>query len=255
MNERSLSRLVGYLLGDASLKRKKRYKRTGTQVELSIEATDLSLVEDFRNLCKRFVGREVGKITNRKRSKNWRKSFSFSCKVKKDLAELLYELSPTYNTKPKNGVFPPCRIPKIVFKNKDNTINFLQAFVNCEGSVRLKVVKHKKWWELSRYVKISAKHPVLLEGTSKLLKLLEIHHRFAPKNNPIAVIVQSKYAIKKFQETIGFMRGIKVSPRGLWGGFEKSKVLEIVVKSFELQRGELQKFSNENEIYEFLKRC
>lgn len=255
MDEKHLSRLTGYLLGDAFLKRKKRYNRKGTQTELAIEATDLVMVKDFRNLCRKLVNRNVGKITSRKRSENWRRTFNFSCKVNKSLTELLYNLSPTYNTKPINGIFPKCKIPEIAFKNENNTVNFLQAFVNSEGSVKLKVSKHKKWWELSRYVKISTIHPEIIKGVSELLKNLEIRHRFTPKNNPVAIIIQPKISIKKFQNKIGFMNGIEVSPRGFWGGFEKSRVLEIIVKSFELPRGELQNFSSESEIYEFLKKC
>ena len=86
------------------------------------------------------------------------------------------------------------------------------------------------------------------ENLAELLKKLEIQHRFSPKNEPVSIIIQPKDSIRKFKKEIGFMKGIEVSPRGFWGGFEKSKVLEIIVKSFELPRGKLQEFTSESEI-------
>ena len=69
MKEERLCRLIGYLSGDASIKIKKRYRRSGFQTELSIESTSLSIVKDFRNLCRQLVTRRVGKITEKVRKK------------------------------------------------------------------------------------------------------------------------------------------------------------------------------------------
>ena len=253
MEEAKLSRLLGYLFGDANLRERKRYGRKGTQTEISIEATDLSMVEDFAELCKILLNKQTINIASRKRFKNWRETFGFSTKVNKKISEFLHGFSPTYRKKPENGKYPDCKIPAFVFKNPTNIKNFLQAFVNSEGSVRLRVIKHNKWWELQRYVKISNKHPALLKAISEMLTNIGIDHRFHPPKEATSIIIQQKYAIMKFWNEIGFLNGIKVSPRGIWGNYEKKLVLKTIVNSFKIPKGKLQEFKNEKEIYDFLK--
>ncbi|MFQ6120206.1 MAG: hypothetical protein ACE5KE_10015, partial [Methanosarcinales archaeon] len=121
MKEKRLCRLIGYLLGDASIKIKKRYKRKGFQTELSIESADLSIVEDFRSLCNELLNRKMGKITERKRRKNWRRTYLFACKVNKKISNFLFDLS-SFDKKD-----PSVKIPEIILKNTENEIDFLQA--------------------------------------------------------------------------------------------------------------------------------
>lgn len=248
MEENRLARLVGYLLSDASVRIKKRSRRSGFQTELSIESADLSLTQDFAKLCSEFTKRNVGKISTKHRSANWRETHSFACKINKTLSEFLFKLTPTYIKMDKN-----CKIPNFVFKDTENMVNFLQAFTNSEGSARLRLVKSRKWWQVQRYVKLSSKNPTILEGVQKTLDSLDIKNRKAPKKKPVALIIQEKNSLKKFQKLIGFMGGIKVSLNGIWKGHEKSQILNMAVNSLEIKRGELQKFQNAEELYEFLK--
>ena len=247
MEEKRLARLVGYLLSDASVKIKKRSNRKGFQTELSIESADLSITEDFAKLCEEFTERKVGNITKRKRSTNWRETYSFACKINKVKSEFLFKLTPTYLKMDRK-----CKIPDFVFKNQKNSVNFLQAFTNSEGSIRLRVLKNKKWWQIQRYVKLSSKNPTILNGIEFLLNSLQIKNRKTPPKNSIGIIVQEKKSLKKFRDLVNIMSGIEVSPVGIWGSYEKKKVLEMAINSLNLKRGELQKFKTEKEIYGFL---
>lgn len=269
MNEENLARFLGYLFGDGSLRRKKNKNGIG-QTELAIECADLSVVQDFQKLCKEILQRDVGKITSRKRKRSWRTSYSFYCKLNKQWRKLFFKFSPTYRTSPcpdyedgicavcktkhyKGTKYPYIQIPKFIFRNRNNMQNFLQAFTNSEGSVQLRVNRHNKWLEFSCYVKISTEHPTLLKEVSKMLKILEIDNRFAPKLNPNSIIIQKQDSIKVFQKLVGFMDGIKVTPTGIWGNYEKAKILKAVINTFDFERGFLQKFSNDEELYSFIK--
>ncbi len=269
MNERDLARFLGYLFSDGSLRRK-RNKKGIELAEVSIECTDLSIVQDFQQLCKKILCREVGNISTRKRRETWRASYSFYCKLNKSWRKYFFKMSPTYRTSPcsdyENGIceichtkhykktkYPYIKIPEFVFKNRYNMQNFLQAFTNSEGSVQLRVNKHNKWLEFSCYVKISTEHPLLLKEVSMMLNILKIDNRLAPKINPNSIIIQKQNSIKRFQVLVGFMNGIKITPTGIWGNYEKAKILEAVIKTFDFKRGFLQNFANNEELYSFIK--
>ncbi len=271
INEKHMSRFLGYLFGDGSLRRKKN-KMGVEQAEVAIECADLVLVQDFQQICSKILGRKVGKITKRKRSENWRASYSFYCKLNKSWRKFFFNMSQTYRTSPcpiknkhgdlcrvcltkhyKDTMYPAIKIPKFVFKNKENIRTFLQAFTNSEGSVQLRANRHNKWLEFSRHVKISTEHPILLKEVSRMLKILKISHRFAPRKNPNSLIIQRNESIRRFRKLVGFMDGIRITPTGIWGNYEKSKILDAIIKTFEFDRGFLQTFSDDNEIYSFIK--
>lgn len=268
MNDKELSRFIGYLFSDGSL-RYKRNKKGIVQAEVAIECADICIAEDFQQLCKKILKRDVGKISIRKRNKNWRASYSFYCKLNKKWRKFFFKISPTFKTSPcilnkidgckcpkghyKNTNYPNIKVPKFVFKNKENIKNFLQAFTNSEGSIQLRVNRHNKWLEFSRHVRISTEHPLLLKKIYKMLKILRIENRFAPKSNPNSIIIQQKKSIKKFKKEIGFMDGIYITPTGIWGNYEKSKILNALISTFDFNRGFLQNFENEKDIYSFIK--
>jgi hypothetical protein len=252
MKEQLLCRFLGYLFSDASLRIKKVKNKKKIQTEVMIECADKSIVQDFSNICHKLLEREVGKIHTRKRSENWRRTYIFYCKINKKWRNQLFSFSPTYRTKPVAGEYPKIRISDIVFSKRANVISFLQAFVNGEGSIQLRVTKHDKWFELTRYIKISCSHPYLLNQVSKMLEILNIHHRVAPLKNPKAIIIQKKKSVIDFKETIGFMDGICVSNNGRWASYEKKQILRALVNSFDIPRGRLQEFADKESVYKFL---
>jgi len=257
MDEEILCRLLGYLFGDASMRIKRVKGTEKIQTDVIIECADRAIVEDFSGVCRRLLERDVGSIGKRKRSKNWRATYTFSCKINKEWRKRLFGLSPTYRTKPYVGSvkrYPNVKIPGVVFKNKHTLRNFLQAMVNSEGSVQLRVWKHNKWFELLRYVKISCSHPTVLDAIHKTLNSIGVDNRKAPKRNPNSVIIQKKEAMRKFSNEIGFMKGIWVSRTGLWKGHEKRDILNLAIKTFDMPRGHLQRFNTEKQVYWFLRR-
>ncbi len=251
MREEALSRFLGYLFSDASFKTKK-----SGQYEVTIECADKSIVEDFANICKELLQREIGKIHSRKRSEFWRETYTFTCKINKVFAKKLIELSPTYRTKPYKPYsreFPEIKIPKLIFNNSGNLRNFLQALTNSEGSVHFNVSKNRNWYIITRYVKIACSHPTLLFNVSEMLKSLKIRNRLHPKTVPLSVLIQGKDSMIKFRDNIGFMNGVRVGNSGKWKGEEKRKVLEAAIKTFEIPHGQLQTFHEMDDIYTFLK--
>lgn len=256
MDETNLCRFLGYLFGDGSLKVKKVKGDKKTQVEAEIECADRVVVEDFASICQKLLKRNVGSIRERKRNKNWRTTYTFSCKINKKFQKHLFSLSPTFRTKPhltkKGKVYPTIRLPEIIYKRKENTTGFLKSITNSEGSIQLRVSKHGKWFELMRFVKISCSHPLLLQEISKCLDTLGIENRLAPKNSPVSVIIQKKNSVRKFQKKVNFLEGIKVSNNGRWKGIYKSSVLSALIDSYNIPRGKLQNFKTKEEVYKFL---
>jgi hypothetical protein len=68
------------------------------------------------------------------------------------------------------------------------------------------------------------------------------------------IVLDEKNDIFRFQKEIGFVDGVKISRKSKnWIGFEKNKILELIVKTFQLRKKDLEKFSNKEEIVNFLK--
>jgi len=257
MNEACLCRLLGYLFGDASFKTKRTSNAKKLQTEVAIECADRAMVEDFSETCKTLLKREVGAIHSRKRSKNWRRSYTFNCKINKGWRDILTGFSPTFRTKPffEKGElrYYKVKIPDFVYRNPSNIRHFLKAFTNSEGSIQLRVAKRDKWFELTRYVKISCSQPFVLKHVSRMLRSLGISNRMATRNNPVSVIIQREESVIKFRHLIGFMKGIQVSNNGRWAGYEKSNILDALVRTYEIPRGKLTEFKEKQEIYDFIK--
>ena len=135
-----------------------------------------------------------------------------------------------------------------------NTINFLQALTNSEGSVCLTIYKNRKWWTLKRYVKISNTNPNILKSIKKSVDILGIQGRFWPKKNPVAVIIQGESSVSRFKQLVNFRKGIKVSSIGIWKEFEKHELLNFLLKSYHLDRGKLQEFKTKKDVYNFLRK-
>jgi len=143
--------------------------------------------------------------------------------------------------------FPPASIPKFLFHNKQAALSFLRCAFSCDGSVILSVGRTKKGFRLQREVRLFCKHPCLLNQFKVLLKKLGFH----PKISVNTIIIRGRQELTKFFREIGFVRGAKITRNEIWGGFEKFKLLELCVKSFEMP--EVFRFKSKEEIIQFFR--
>ena len=245
LNE-DLGILVGLLLTDGSVSK----KETSWEIEFTNKSEELH--ELFKNKMKTIYG-----ITNFQNKKDHRsEEIKRTVIQNKSVGDSLTQIIPTFRTKQfENGIFPKSKIPNFVFQlPKENISKILQVMFSTDGSVSLWVVwnKRKKVWEIKNYVKISSKHPKIRKQVYDLLKIFGFNPTIRTSNDE--VVLFKKEDIKKFQNKIGFVDGVKVTKDSRhWQGFTKNQILNLVIKSFGLKKKDLQNFKTKEEIINFLK--
>jgi hypothetical protein len=123
---------------------------------------------------------------------------------------------------------------------------------SADGYVTLTVKwdKKKKIWRIIRRIKLACKHPILKEQISELLKKVGLLHQVSKEE----LIIERKRDILKFAEEIKFVPGVKVTKNSkFWRGLEKNDVLNLVIKSFEINAKDLKRFKTKEEVINFLK--
>lgn len=173
----------------------------------------------------------------------------------KKIAEFLHKEIPTFRTKPfGNGELPPTRLPTF-FKelSSKELAEILKVMFSADGSAVLGVKWHKTKarWVFTRRISFASVHPTIREQVAELLR-----EKFGmnPKIWKKEIVLDEKNDIFRFQKEIGFVDGVKISRKSKnWIGFEKNKILELIVKTFQLRKKDLEKFSNKEEIINFLK--
>lgn len=133
--------------------------------------------------------------------------------------------------------------------NTETKINFLKIFVSAEGSVHLIIDRQRKWWSINRWVSIRCCHPVLHKQIKKMLKSLGI----LAKSVGSSIRIKGKENLIKFRSLVGFIDGCKVTRKSkIWCGVEKNKLLELVIKLFEVDKRKIQRMKKD-EILHWLK--
>lgn len=242
-----LALLVGLLLTDGSVSSKGR----GWVIEFTGKSKELHSL--FKKIMRDIFG-DV-KFTQFRDSR-YRDVIKTKVTSKR-IGEYLLTLIPTFRTKQlENGKFPNSRIPKFVFKlPKIHKIRMLQVMFSCDGSISLWVVWNKRYglWEIKKWVKFACKHPTIRRQVYALLRELGFEPIIRPENDEVLLI--KKKDIKKFARTIRFIPSVRVTGDSKnWEGYEKNKVLDIAVRSYEVKQLELKKFKTKPEIMAFLKR-
>ncbi len=140
----------------------------------------------------------------------------------------------TMKRKKEAGRYPDVKIPEFVKTSSISDIqDFFRIVFSCDGSISLSVRWHKgnKKFEIRRRVELSCEHPQLRKDYLELLQKLG----FSPRTNGINITMEKKRDIKKFNEEIGFILGVKIGyDSKLWHGFEKNEVLTKSVKTFNI---------------------
>jgi hypothetical protein len=238
-----LGLLVGLLLTDGSVRNQKRSQKVIFSNKSEI------LHELFRKL--------MGKLFNVQRfeERTDRLGVKSTIKTSKNIVEFLLTLTPSYRTKPyEDGTYPPTEIPKFIKQmSKEDLSKVLQIMFSCDGSVVLGVKWHKlkNHWVFTRRIQLTSVLPKVLNGLSKLLRE---KFQMRPKIWKNEIVLDRKHDILKFSKEIRFLDNVTISRKSRnWYGFEKNFVLDLVVKTFELRKTDLDRFQTREEVIEFLK--
>ncbi|MBI2542668.1 MAG: hypothetical protein HYW24_00560 [Candidatus Aenigmarchaeota archaeon] len=173
----------------------------------------------------------------------------------KQAASQLLRLVPTFRTKPfKDGTFPQVRLPEFFEKMSTREMaEIMKAMFSADGSIVLGVKwrQDKKMWVFTRRICLTSVTPSLKE---QIAEILEKRFGMKPQIWRSDVALERKSDILKFKEVIGFVKGVKISKKSkVWEGFEKTQILGLAIKTFDLKKKDLQKFKTKEDVISFLK--
>lgn len=174
---------------------------------------------------------------------------------RKQVVEQLLQLTPTFRHTPfEDGSLPLVKLPEFIESlTKQELAKVLQVMFSADGSICLGVKWHKSkgMWQFTRKVKLTCEHTTL---RTKLFELV-VKLGFKPKIiSEREVTLERKSDIRRFKEVIGFISGVKISTKSkVWTGFEKSQILDLAIKTFDLKKKDLEKFKIKEEVISFLK--
>jgi hypothetical protein len=243
-NRNDLGMLIGLLLTDGSV------NTSGGHKNIAFTNRSEVLHQIFKEKMQRVFGVSKFQEWRDKRWNNVKTTFLRSAKIFK----ILHSIVPSFRTKPlSDGTFSPAKIPEFVFNLEEKVIaEILKLMFSADGCVCLGVTWNKtdKRWQIRRMVKFACRHPKIKEQVSSLLKKLGIGNKIKPDG----IVIWRKEDILKFKEKIGFVDGVEVTKNSKnWEGFEKNKILNLAIKSFELKKKDLEKFNTKIEVINFLK--
>ena len=171
----------------------------------------------------------------------------------KEIFDKLTSIVPTFRTLPIEGQETQARIPEFIFQlTKDQKAEILRVMFSTDGFVSLvpRWVKKDKCWRIDFEVTLRSKHSVIKQQVGQLLEEFGIK----PIIDDTGVQIFKKSEIKTFSEEIGFVKCVKISKKSkMWEGFDKTQILDLTLKSFDLKRKDLQHFKTREEIISFLK--
>ncbi len=168
----------------------------------------------------RKLGEQLLSISKSFRTKPCASGKQNACPVTSGKAELGYSCSICSPINFRGKKFPPATFPKSVVNSHQNQIaKYLRLFCSCEGGVVIgSDIRNDE-------IIVRVGHPTLRNQTVDMLKKFEIE---AKVRGTSLIFIKKRSEMKKFQEKIGFVRGVK-SVRGKHKGTEKNKLLEFVI--------------------------
>lgn len=237
--------LIGMLLTDGSVSK----KGNSWTVEFSGKSEELHRL--FKEKMKDVFDRDSFTEISDSRYRDIRRTKISS----KEIGESLLEFT-TFRTKQfQDGRFPDSKIPDFIFNlNKKEICEVLSAMFSCDGSIGLWTVWNKRWnlWEIKKWIKFACKHPVIRKQVFGLLQKLGYEPVIREVNDEILLI--KKRDMIKFADEIGFVKGVKItSDSRNWEGYEKNKILELSIKTYDIRQNKLKQFKTRQEVFDFLK--
>ena len=152
-----------------------------------------------------------------------------------------------------NGNFPKVRLPDFIrTMPKSSILKFLQIIFSADGSISLSVRWHKrnKGWEIRRRIELTCKHKQLRNDFLELIK----QNGFNPRTSGENITLERKDDILNFFHNVKFIPGVKIGGDSInWKGLEKNQILELAVKTFDLNKNKLEKFETKQQVIDFLR--
>ncbi len=171
----------------------------------------------------------------------------------KEIFDKLTAIVPTFRTLPVEEQVTQARIPEFIFKlPKEQKAEILRVMFSTDGFVSLvpRWVTKDKCWRIDFEVTLRSKHPVIKQQIGQLLEEFGIK----PIIDDTGVQIFKKSEIKIFSKEIGFVKCVKISTKSkIWKGFDKTQILDLTIKTFDMRKKDLQKFETREEIVSFLK--
>jgi DNA-binding transcriptional regulator WhiA len=223
--EKELAKLVGFLLTDGGV------SKISGRYRIHYTSNSNVLLKEFRRIFEKLYGYKLAseKKFNATILRTW---------VNKDIAKELLSLTPSYRTlayNKNNNKYPNARIPEFVVNNNEYTKTFLKYAFTADGSVTFYIGKARYGFRFDRIIRIFCEHPELRNQYYNIIRELG----FKPHLYKDNVSLRGLENIQRFHKEIGFIENVKISGNGLWGGFTKSDLLKICLKSFRYRPSEL----------------
>jgi len=152
-----------------------------------------------------------------------------------------------------DGEFPKTNLPIFVKEfPRDSLAKFLQAVFSADGCISVSARWHKrnKSWEIRRRIVLSCKNPYLRKDFYQIIEKFG----FSPKVSGENITLERKSDILRFANSVRFIPNVKIGGDSIyWTGFEKNKILDLAIRTFEFKRQNLVSFSAKDDVMEFLK--
>ena len=211
--------------------------------QISFASTSEALIKQFCDLISSVYGYRIKKIGKGKSTKQ--QLHLVQLRSKSICSDLLSDI-PSYRTAPfRDGSYPKTIIPKTWSEFGNNEIaTILRTIFDTEGGCSLRIVyrKDRKCLEIKREIFLSCCHPTLKEQYRQLLNKLGINCSEYPEK----IVITSKKHFERFRDFINFSENVKVGHDSKhWCGIEKRELLDIMINSYDIFHGLLQKFDKE----------
>lgn len=223
--------LLGILYTDGCLSKKSK-----NSWRFYLSNTSYKIIQIFKNCMIVFFGLDNKRVRISEKNING-KPFYKAVVDSAICGEFLNSRYGTFRTLAfKNGdgkeIYPPTKLPFGKYSDHQIISRFLKTAFSCDGGINLYVAKSKFGYKfLIRNAYIACKHPQLQVDYLELLKVLGIKSKIIEKDGKI--LIQGRNELNKFKEKIGFIKGVRITQNSaFWQGFEKSKVLDLALDSY-----------------------
>ncbi len=241
MNKESLGNLIGLLLTDGCVS-DNRFLIFHNKSEVVHEEFRKYVVELFGDVH----------FTQRLEMNGTKRTQVTSKRIVSELLELS-EMTTFRKKQFDNGGFPQTRLPKFINNlSKDSKSKFLQAIFSADGSISVSARWHKRnnSWEIRRRIELTCKNPYLREDFYTLIKNFGFYPRVSNEN----ITMERKSDIAGFTDLVRFIPNVKIGGDSkYWKGFEKNQVLDLAVKTFEINKKDLENLQTKQDVMSFLK--
>ncbi|MHA1299944.1 MAG: ArsR/SmtB family transcription factor [Candidatus Helarchaeota archaeon] len=266
-----LKKIATYLLTDGSLPHQSS--------NLAFSNKSKILINKFKDLIKDLIPHAVFKI-----SMHGVDGLTHTVHlISTDLADLLFELSPSFTTKPYKSMKECNRLNEDCFENlkynkenkkcepafytpasyqkifnNGNIRTLLRIIADTEGNIYFHARPNKQRpdlkYKIDKKIGIAATHPILLQQINNMLHSLNIRTRLEPNNQCPNIIIIPPKDLEEFQRQVGFTRGVKISKKSqFWLDTNKSDLLDIATIFTKMIKNKSLKISKIDDLNQKLK--